>query len=72
MTKPSDYWITFWVSQILKVGKREYVCYGVSVENDEISSILIENPDGTREYVDDKDVLIAAKNLDIKLYKRKR
>jgi hypothetical protein len=73
MSKPSDYWITFWVAEVLKVGKKEYVCYGVAVENDEISAILVENPDGTREYLDDKDLLKAAQTgLSFKPYKSKR
>ena len=73
MSKPSDYWVTFWVSQVIRASKHEYICWGIAVEDNEISAVLIEQVDGSRIYFDDKTIVEAAKKqLEVQLYKPKK
>lgn len=70
MTKPSDYWMGFWSAEIINVKGKRVFCYGYSVVDDDITSLLVENPDGTRVYDDDPDLIAAAlEQLSIQPYK---
>lgn len=66
-------WATFWVPTSIKTSKKTYICWGSYIVNDKISSVLVEQADGSRVYIDEPELIAAAEpTLNITKKRRKR